>query len=74
MTAKRSFFAMARLGAIEEPLAAALAPAAGMRNVLVHGYLDIDVGRVAAAVPLALRDFSGYVRQVAAYLLRHDDV
>ena len=34
-------------------LAEQLFPCAGMRNVLVHEYVEIDLEQVAAAVPLA---------------------
>ena len=44
-----------------------LAPSAGLRNVLVHAYLDLDVDRLAVAVPLATEQNSEYVRQVARW-------
>jgi uncharacterized protein YutE (UPF0331/DUF86 family) len=69
VTAKRSFDAAARAGVISSPLATALAPAAGLRNILVHAYLDIDLDKVAAAVPRVEELFSDYVRQVATYVL-----
>jgi uncharacterized protein YutE (UPF0331/DUF86 family) len=40
----------------------------GMRNVLVHNYLDVDQELVAAAVPLAVEQYGEYVRQVANFL------
>src|SRR5262245_43298878 len=46
-------------------LAVALTPSAGLRNVLVHGYVDLDVARLVAAVPLATEQYGEYVRQVA---------
>ena len=45
-----------------------LAPSAGLRNVLVHAYLDLDVDRLAVAVPLATEQNSEYVRQVARWV------
>lgn len=65
---RRSFGAAADLGLITEDLAAALAPAAGLRNVLVHAYVDLDVARLVAAVPLATEQFGEYVRQVAGWV------
>lgn len=73
VTAKSSFEAAARAGAIDDDLAKALAPAAGLRNVLVHAYVDIDLARVAAAIPKARELFADYVKQVAAFLLRRED-
>ena len=49
-------------------LANALAPAAGLRNRLVHEYDVIDDAIVLAAVHLARRDFAAYVAAVEAYL------
>lgn len=68
-----SFTLAARTGMIDGELAAALRPSAGLRNVLVHNYLDVDPARVAAAVPLALEQYGAYVRQVAAFLQASTD-
>jgi uncharacterized protein YutE (UPF0331/DUF86 family) len=65
---RRSFAAVAAAGLIEGDLAAALAPSAGLRNVLVHAYVDLDVGRLVVAVPLAAEQYGEYVRQVARWL------
>lgn len=64
-----SFSAAARAGAIPEELAASLAPSAGLRNVLVHEYEAVDLGKVAAAVPLAVDGFRAFVAQVARFLV-----
>lgn len=37
-----SFLILARMGVVEENLAERLRSAAGLRNILVHAYLDID--------------------------------
>ena len=58
---------MARAGVIDEELSRALVPSAKMRNVLVHAYLDVDHDIVAAALPLAVRQYGEYIRQVAAW-------
>lgn len=68
-TGRDSFLAAATAGAITEDLAAELAPAAGLRNVLVHRYTDIRTDLVASAVNSTLDGFAAYVRQVAAYLV-----
>lgn len=62
---RESFAQAAQAGVIGTELAARLAPAAGLRNVLVHEYTDVDVQLVAAAVPAALRDFGAYIAEVA---------
>ncbi len=63
----QSFALAAESGMITSELAAALRPSVGMRNVLVHDYIETDRGMVAAAVPLALEQYGEYVRQVARF-------
>lgn len=66
-----SFDEVARAGVLEWDLAAALRPSTGMRNVLVHDYLEVDHGKVSAAIPLALEQYGQYVRHVARWLRNH---
>jgi uncharacterized protein YutE (UPF0331/DUF86 family) len=63
-----SFTLAAEAKMIGSELAEALLPSAGMRNVLVHNYLDIDYQLVEIAIPLALEQYGEYVRQVARWL------
>lgn len=63
-----SFELVAKAGAITEDLARRLAPAAGLRNVLVHRYVDIDVLRVASAIEVVVDGFDTYVKQVASFV------
>ena len=64
-----SFASLAEVGAIDRELARALAPSTGLRNVLIHAYLDLDVDRFVSAVPLAREQFAAYVTQVAEWIL-----
>ncbi|MGZ8750285.1 MAG: type VII toxin-antitoxin system HepT family RNase toxin, partial [Pseudonocardia sp.] len=64
---RRSFTAVADTGPIDHDLAARLAPSAGLRNVLVRAYIDLDLARLVAAVPLASEQYAEYVRQVARW-------
>jgi uncharacterized protein YutE (UPF0331/DUF86 family) len=63
-----SFDEMARAGVLEWDFAASLRPSAGMRNVLVHDYLEVDHDMVSVAIPLAQEQYSEYVRNVARWL------
>jgi uncharacterized protein YutE (UPF0331/DUF86 family) len=63
-----TFLALGRQDVIPEELAARLAPAAGLRNRLVHEYDDIDDGLVLVAVRRSLVDFRAYVAAVEAYV------
>ena len=51
--------ALGKVGVIEAPLGERLAGAVRLRNILVHGYLDIDHGR--------LFDELGWVEEAAAF-------
>lgn len=53
---------------VEPPLASRLAALAGMRNVLVHRYDDIDLVQVAAALQMLPEDATAFVRQVTRHL------
>ncbi len=64
-----SFRALGEVGVLDPDLARALAPATGLRNVLVHAYVDVDMDRFVSAVPLARSQFAEYVRQVAGWLV-----
>lgn len=65
---RESFDAAARTGAISAELAASLKPRVGMRNVLIHEYVNVDLGLVAEAVPLASEEYAAYVRSIAQWL------
>lgn len=64
---RESFDLAADAGLIDRELAKALHPSAGLRNVLVHAYLDIDRDIVVAAVPLVIERYGLYVAQAAAF-------
>lgn len=63
-----SFDLAVEAGLLDAELATLLRPSAGLRNVLVHAYVDVDPQAVVRAVPLALEQYGAYVRQVAAVL------
>ncbi|MGH3853127.1 MAG: type VII toxin-antitoxin system HepT family RNase toxin [Pseudonocardiaceae bacterium] len=69
-TYRDSFELAEECGLIDKQLRDDLLPSIGMRNVLVHEYLEIDLRKVAAAVPLALSRYRRYVQQVAEFVIR----
>lgn len=72
-TSYRESFGLAEeCGLIDKQLRDDLLPSVGMRNILVHEYLEIDLRRVAAAIPLALGCYRRYVQQVAEFISRID--
>ena len=66
---RESFTDLARAGVITEQFAAQLAPSAGLRNILAHEYVAIDLQLVAAAIPAAISDYTAYVKAVATWLV-----
>jgi uncharacterized protein YutE (UPF0331/DUF86 family) len=67
-TYRESFVDAARAGALPADLAERLAPAVGLRNVLTHEYVAVDLRLVVRGVELARVDVRDYVRQVASSL------
>ncbi len=67
-----SFLLAAEAGLIDRALARDLAPPAGMRNALVHAYLDVDHDKVALALEVAPALVAEYVRQVAQWFARQE--
>lgn len=69
---RETFTLAAEAGVITPELAKLLAPSAGMRNVIVHEYLELDLGQVVHAIPIAVTQYREFVRQVAAHLTSGD--
>ncbi len=67
-TYREAFTAAATTGILSPTLATTLESAAGMRNALVHEYVDIDLAKVADVVPLAPQTFADFIREVARWV------
>lgn len=67
---RQSFLDLAEAGVLDADLAARLAPSAGLRNVLVHRYLDVRLDVVAGAIDAALDQYRAYTTAVAGYVER----
>lgn len=65
---RQGFDRLAQEGFVTTALAEELKPSVGLRNILTHQYVEVDLRQVAAAVPLAINGYRDYVRQVAAHL------
>jgi uncharacterized protein YutE (UPF0331/DUF86 family) len=64
----RSFVVAGNAGVLPRELADRLAPAAGLRNRLVHQYDSLDDSRVLAAIRVAQRDLGDYVVAIESFL------
>lgn len=58
---------LGRLHVLDEAFAAQIAPMAGLRNILVHGYLRLDAQRLADALG-HLDDLTEFARGIEAFL------
>jgi len=63
-----SFVELGEAGIIDAAVARALAPAAGLRNRIVHQYEDLDDSQVLSAAQEAPAQFREYVGAVERYL------
>ena len=65
-----AFLAMSVRKILPLTLAESLADAVGMRNVLVHMYLEIDNAQVFASIAQCREVYPQYMRQIVKYLDR----
>ena len=63
-TYSSAFQRAGELGLIERKLSENLAQAAGMRNILVHGYEEIDNHLVHSTIPDALKYFNQFIKEM----------
>lgn len=61
---------LAEIGVVSAEFAAQLRPLAGFRNVLVHGYLQVDLAVVERVLKEKLTDLEQFASQVETYLAR----
>jgi uncharacterized protein YutE (UPF0331/DUF86 family) len=64
-TYREAFTLLGSMGVIPEDLARALESVAGMRNILVHGYLVIDPAKVHDAIVNRLGDLGRFAQIVS---------
>ncbi len=69
---RSSFDALAENGVTSEELAGRLAPSVGMRDILTHEYVAIDLAVVARSASAAVIDFGDYCAEVARWLAGFD--
>jgi uncharacterized protein YutE (UPF0331/DUF86 family) len=62
--------ALQRIGVLPAEFTARFRGIAGFRNVLVHGYLDVDLTRVHSLLNEHLDDFAEFAHHVDAFLSR----
>jgi uncharacterized protein YutE (UPF0331/DUF86 family) len=63
-----SFIRAAEVGLIDHALADRLKGSGGMRNIIVHEYMDVDDKKIYEILPTAISEFKEYIRQVDDFL------
>lgn len=66
----QSFRTLGTLKIIPIKLAHEMAPAAGSRNILIHGYDEIDYSQFISALKDAVRLFPKYVRAIERFVAK----
>jgi len=69
-TAAESFQTLARHGVLSNELAAVLGQAAGLRNILVHGYSKAVPARIHAAATTGLADLERFAQEISDWMER----
>lgn len=67
-TLAEAFTRLQEHGVITTPTATALARAAGLRNVVAHGYAGVDPTMVHAGATQGLTDLDGFARELASWV------
>ena len=63
-----SFIRAAEAGLITQALADKLKGSGGMRNIIVHEYMDIDDRKIYEILPTAISDYKEYIHQSDDFL------
>lgn len=62
-TYRTAFLRAGEIGIIEKKLAENLALSAGLRNILVHDYEEIDYKILYQSIPKAIKDFTQFMEE-----------
>lgn len=65
---------LGRKGILPAGFAERFAPAASFRNILVHGYAEVDLERLHGYLVEELKDFDEFARYVTEYLRRKEAI
>lgn len=68
LTLAEAFERLHENGVLSQPTASAMGKAAGLRNVVAHGYAGVDVDLVFAAASLGVGDLDAFAAEVAGWL------
>jgi len=66
-----SFTALSKVGVLPGPFAREIAPAAGLRNRIIHEYDEVEPSRVHESLASILRDVPRYLAHVQQFVEAH---
>lgn len=69
-----AILALGKHGVIPAEFAQRIAPMAGLRNLLVHEYLEVDLNKVYQVLQEGLEDFRAFARHIVAFLERNGTI
>ncbi|KAF0134363.1 MAG: hypothetical protein FD145_743 [Candidatus Saganbacteria bacterium] len=67
-----SFIRASDVGLINFELANRLKASGGMRNLLVHEYMEIDDKKVYETIPVCINDYKEYIKQVEKFIKNNE--
>lgn len=62
---RSAFLQAGGMGIISKELSKSLALGAGLRNILVHEYEDIDYNILHKSIPIAIKDFTTFIKEIS---------
>lgn len=70
---KEVFLVLGKKGIISQALAKRLSEATGVRNILVHSYLEVDLRRIHQIIQEDLPDLDKFVDEIGEYLKKESE-
>lgn len=62
---KAAFLRAGEIGIISKELSKSLALGAGLRNILVREYEEINYSLIHKSIPIAIRDFTAFIKELS---------
>ena len=68
---KESFLILGKAGILSASLAQKIANSAGLRNLLIHQYDDIDLDRLFDGLSEGMKDYEDYIQAIGQYIAQN---
>lgn len=73
LTYRDTFLMLVDLGVYPKEFAETIAQSAGLRNILVHDYNDVDRRKVHASIKSCLRDYHRYLTDIDVFVKQQEN-